>query len=104
MPGDCLDGTTTLAPVTPYDKWNGSKWVTDTEAQHTADVEAAVQQKAVLIAEAQETISVWQTELQLDIFSDEDKASLIAWMKYIKAVQAVDTSQAPDITWPDKPE
>ncbi|WP_210522794.1 tail fiber assembly protein [Pantoea ananatis] len=104
LPGDYPEGTTTLAPVTPYDKWNGSKWVTDTEAQHTADVEAAVQQKAVLIAEAQETISLWQTELQLDIISDEDKASLIAWMKYIKAVQAVDTSKAPDITWPDKPE
>ncbi|MEH3260115.1 tail fiber assembly protein [Enterobacter roggenkampii] len=104
LPGDYPEGTTTLAPVTPYDKWNGSKWVTDTEAQHTADVEAAVQQKAVLIAEAQETISFWQTELQLDIISDEDKASLIAWMKYIKAVQAVDTSKAPDITWPDKPE
>ncbi len=104
LPGDYPEGTTTLAPVTPYDKWNGSKWVTDTEAQYTADVEAAVQQKAVLIAEAQETISFWQTELQLDIISDEDKASLIAWMKYIKAVQAVDTSKAPDITWPDKPE
>ncbi|MCV5977603.1 tail fiber assembly protein, partial [Escherichia coli] len=45
-----------------------------------------------------------QTELQLGIISDEDKASLIAWMNYIKAVQAVDTSKAPDITWPDKPE
>lgn len=78
--------------------------MTDKEAQHKADVEAAEQQKAALLAEAQTTISLWQTELQLGIISDEDKASLIAWMKYIKAVQAVDTSKAPDITWPDKPE
>ncbi|HBN6636972.1 TPA: tail fiber assembly protein [Escherichia coli] len=103
-PGDYPEGTTTLAPSTPYDTWNGSEWVTDTEAQHAANVEAAEQQKAALLAEAQTTISLWQTELQLGIISDEDKASLIAWMKYIKAVQAVDTSQAPDITWPDKPE
>lgn len=103
-PGDYPEGTTTLAPSTPYDKWNGSKWVTDTEAQHTADIEAAEQQKTSLLAEAQATISFWQTELQLDIISDEDKARLIAWMKYIKAVQAIDTSKAPDITWPDKPE
>ncbi|WP_320734941.1 tail fiber assembly protein [Enterobacter cloacae] len=103
VPGDYPDGTTTLAPATPYDTWNGSEWVTDTEAQHAADVEAAEQQKAALLLEAKATISFWQTELQLGIISDEDKASLIAWMNYIKAVQAVDTSKAPDITWPDKP-
>lgn len=103
-PGDYPENTTTLAPATPYDTWNGSEWVTDTEAQQAADVEAAEQQKAALLLEAQATISLWQTELQLGIISDEDKASLIDWMKYIKAVQAVDTSKAPDITWPDKPE
>ncbi|MCS2168140.1 tail fiber assembly protein [Scandinavium manionii] len=104
LPGDYPDGTTTLAPATPYDKWNGSEWVTDTEAQHAGSVEAAEQQQAALLAEAQTTISLWQTELQLGIISDEDKTSLIAWMKYIKAVQAVDSSKAPDISWPDKPE
>lgn len=104
LPGDYPEGTTTLAPSTPYDTWDGSEWVTDNEAQHKADVEAAEQQKAALLAEAQTTISLWQTELQLGIISDEDKASLIAWMNYIKAVQAVDTSKAPEITWPVKPE
>ncbi|HDS9456656.1 TPA: tail fiber assembly protein [Enterobacter asburiae] len=104
LPGDYPEGTTTLAPSTPYDTWDGSEWVTDNEAQHKADVEAAEQQKAALLAEAQTTISLWQTELQLGIISDEDKASLIAWMNYIKAVQAVDTSKAPEITWSVKPE
>ncbi|MEO3293438.1 tail fiber assembly protein [Enterobacter cloacae] len=104
LPGDYPVGTTTVAPATSYDTWNGSEWVTDTEALHAADVEAAEQQKAALLLEAQATISLWQTELQLGIISDEDKASLIAWMNYIKAVQAVDTSKAPDITWPEKPE
>lgn len=104
VPGDYPEDTTTLAPATEYDTWNGSEWVTDTEAQHTAEVAAAEQQKAALLAEAQATIGFWQTELQLDIISDEDKASLIAWMNYIKAVQAVDTSTAPDINWPEKPE
>lgn len=104
LPGEYPEGTTTLAPATPYDTWNGSEWVTDNEAQHKADVEAAEQQKATLLVEAQTTISLWQTELQLGIISDEDKATLIAWMNYIKAVQAVDTSEAPKITWPDKPE
>jgi hypothetical protein len=103
MIGDYPINTTTSAPATPYDAWDGKKWVTNTDAQHAADVEAADQQKAVLLVEAQETISFWQTELQLGIISDEDKASLIVWMQYIKAVQSVDTSKAPVITWPTAP-
>lgn len=101
--GPVKDGYTSAAPSGPYQKWDGKKWVTDTDAQHAADVKAADKQKAALLVEAQETISFWQTELQLDIISDEDKASLIVWMKYIKALQALDTSKAPDINWPLKP-
>lgn len=104
LPGDYQEGTTTLAPATPYDKWDGSEWVTDTKAQHAADVEAAEQQKTALLLEAQATISLWQTELQLGIISDEDKASLISWLTYIKQLKGVDTSMAPDISWPVVPE
>lgn len=101
--GPLSDNVTSVVPVCDYPKWNGSEWVTDKDAQHAADIEAANQQKTALLAEAQETISFWQTELQLGIISDEDKNSLIAWMSYTKAVQAVDTSKAPDIIWPEKP-
>lgn len=104
LPGDYPVGTTALAPSTSYDTWNGSEWVTDTEAQQAADVAAAERKKTALLAKAQGTISIWQTELQLGIISDEDKASLLAWMNYIKAVQAVDTSTASDISWPVKAE
>ncbi|EBA7582845.1 tail fiber assembly protein [Salmonella enterica subsp. enterica serovar Colorado] len=102
--GDYPDNVTTIEPLTPYDRWNGSEWVTDADAQKGGQVAAAQQKKAVLLAEAQSTISLWQTELQLGIISDDDKASLIAWMKYIQALNAVDTSTAPDIEWPVKPE
>lgn len=72
-----------------------------TREQLIAEAES---KKAALLSKAQETISFWQTELQLGIISDEDKASLIAWMQYIKAVQAVDTSTTPNITWPNQPD
>ncbi|ELY3379864.1 tail fiber assembly protein [Cronobacter sakazakii] len=103
-PGEYADNVTTIAPSTPYDRWNGSEWVTDADAQKSGQVAAAEQKKASLLAEAQSTISLWQTELQLGIISDDDKASLIAWMKYIQALSAVDTSTALDIEWPVKPE
>lgn len=97
-------GVTNIEPLTPYDRWNGSGWVTDEDAQKRDNVLEAEQKKAALLNEAQSTISLWQTELQLGIISDEDKASLIKWMKYIQALKTVDASTAPDIEWPVKPE
>lgn len=102
--GEYPEGTTTKAPSTPYDKWDGGKWVTDKDAQHAADVAAAEQHKVNLLNAAKSQISLWQTELQLGIISDDDKAALISWIGYIKAVQAVDTSTAPEITWPEQPQ
>ncbi|HAT1569895.1 TPA: tail fiber assembly protein, partial [Kluyvera cryocrescens] len=98
------DAYTLLKPSTLYDKWDGTKWVTDTDAQHTADVAAAERTKQNLLAAARSTISIWQTELQLGSISEEDKSQLIAWLAYIKAVQAIDTSTAPEINWPVPPE
>ncbi|EIW7137346.1 tail fiber assembly protein [Escherichia coli] len=102
--GEYPEGTTTKAPSTQYDKWDGVEWVTDSDEQHAANVAAAEQQKVNLLNAANSKISLWQTELQLGIISDDDKATLIAWIGYIKAVQAVDTSTAPDVIWPAPPE
>nr|DAI77370.1 MAG TPA: tail fiber assembly protein [Caudoviricetes sp.] len=101
--GDYPASVTTVKPLTPYDRWNGSEWVTDTDAQKAGQVMAAEQKKASLLAKAQSVISLWQTELQLGIISDDDKTSLISWMAYIKELQAVDTATAPGINWPVSP-
>lgn len=101
--GDFPADTTLLAPGTPYDIWNGSAWVTDTDKKHLADVEAAEQQKAALVEDARATISLMQTELQLGVISNDDKASLINWLAYIRELQALDTNVAPDISWPVPP-
>ncbi len=66
-------------------------------------IEQAENQRDALLTEANNVTADWRTELVLGIISEEDKASLTAWMQYIKAVKAIDTSKAPDITWPAKP-
>ncbi|WP_039057041.1 tail fiber assembly protein [Enterobacter sp. Bisph1] len=101
--GDYPADVTSLVPATPYDKWNGSAWVTDENAQKTAQVDKAEQSKTQRLIAAKNTISLWQTELQLGVISDDDKKQLIAWLNYIKLVQAVDTSTAPDVSWPAQP-
>lgn len=66
-------------------------------------IEQAGSHKSGLLVSAQSAISLWQSELLLGIISDKDKASLTSWIAYIKSVKAIDTSKAPDITWPEMP-
>lgn len=103
-PGEYPADTTPLKPATTWDKWDGEKWVTDTDAQRDAVVSKAASEKSAMISEANGVTQAWQTQLLLGIITEEDKASLTAWMKYIQAVQAVSATDAPDIIWPQKPE
>ncbi|EKZ5664204.1 tail fiber assembly protein [Klebsiella aerogenes] len=101
--GEYPKNTTTLAPCTPYDAWNGREWVTDSKAQHVGEVEAAERQQEALISTAKSKISLWQTELLLGIITDDDKVSLMEWVTYIKELQAIDTSMPENIKWPEPP-
>ncbi|UCQ53273.1 tail fiber assembly protein [Edwardsiella tarda] len=67
-------------------------------------IERAESHKKYLLDEANTITADWRTELALGIISDGDKAKLTAWMEYIKAVKAVDTSTVPNVAWPLKPE
>jgi len=102
--GDYPEETTTQAPATAFDKWDGEKWVTDSDVQQQSRLEAAANEKAARVSEANGITQAWQTQLLLGIITDADKATLTAWMKYVQAVQATDVSGAPDISWPAKPQ
>lgn len=73
------------------------------ELTHDESVTLADMEKSNLLSVAQQTISIWQTELQLSLITDTDKAQLINWLAYIKKLNMIDTSTAPDIEWPIKP-
>lgn len=100
--GDYPVGTTTLAPATVFDKWDGNKWITDAEAQRAAAILEIERDKIARISEANTITQPWQTQLRLNIITDEDKALLIAWMKYIQTLQAIKTAEI-NIKWPEKP-
>ncbi|MDS0754343.1 tail fiber assembly protein [Escherichia coli] len=103
--GEYPEGTTTTAPSTPYDKWDGEKWVTDTEAQHSAAVDAAEAQRQSLIDAAMASISLIQLKLQAGRkLTQAETTRLNAVLDYIDAVTATDTSTAPDVIWPELPE
>lgn len=78
-------------------------WV-DLPAPTQAEVvSAAESKKQTLLDNVNSRTQLWQTQLALGIITDADKATLITWMKYAQAVQAIDTSFAPDIVWPVSP-
>lgn len=73
----------------------------------------AESQRQKLLAEASNVTADWRTELQLDVISADDKASLVKWMAYIQQLKSIDLtnvagstsdSAAPDIPWPEKPQ
>ncbi|MDN8597870.1 tail fiber assembly protein [Citrobacter sp. S2-9] len=64
----------------------------------------AEMERRARVAAATDKISLLQTKLQLNIITDDEKAELLAWLKYIDDVKAIDVSPAPDISWPEPPE
>ncbi|QXX84623.1 tail fiber assembly protein [Providencia sp. R33] len=102
--GELPANLTLLEPKTEFDKWNGKKWVTDTEAQKAALVTQAEQEKAQRLDEANSTITYLQDAIEVGLDDDDYQAKLKAWKRYRVYLNRVDTSLAPDIDWPVKPE
>ncbi|MGO2306123.1 MAG: tail fiber assembly protein [Providencia sp.] len=102
--GDLPPTLTLLEPKTEYDVWNGKKWVTDVEAQKASFVAIADNEKAQRLDEAEQQILILERKVRLDMATDEEVALLKQWEIYSIKVSDVDTSTAPDIDWPVKPE
>ncbi|MDN3813709.1 tail fiber assembly protein [Morganella morganii] len=101
--GELPDNLTLDAPKTPFDKWNGKKWVTDKAEQQASEVAVAESQKQSLLAEAEQAIAMLERKIRLGMATDEDKVKLNEWEIYSVKMSNVDTSTAPDIAWPVKP-
>lgn len=72
-------------------------------------IKVAESRRQNLLASAYETIADWKMELRLESINDDDKASLIKWVAYIKVLRALDFADVKDsagyktIIWPDEP-
>lgn len=102
--GELPDTLTLLEPKTEFDKWNGKKWVTDTEAQKASLVAQAEQEKAQRLEEAEQNILMFERKVRLGMATDDEMELLRQWEIYSIKVSDIDTTTAPDIDWPEKPE
>ncbi|NKI73009.1 tail fiber assembly protein [Dickeya sp. CFBP 2040] len=81
----------------------GLIWVDEPAPSQMQLIREAEARRQLLLSTANDLTADWRTELALDIIADGDKAKLVEWMQYIKAVKAVDISTAPNVSWPEKP-
>ncbi|TDB42625.1 tail fiber assembly protein [Photorhabdus luminescens] len=102
--GELPETLTFKQPVTHFDRWDGSKWVTDKAAIKDSEVEQAEQLRDTLCTQANETITLLQYAVDTELASEEEQTLLLEWKKYLVLLNRVDTSLVPDIKWPEMPE
>ncbi|HED1838398.1 TPA: tail fiber assembly protein [Citrobacter freundii] len=68
-------------------------------------ISAADNKKRLLIIEAREYIDnkQWPGKAVIGRLKGDDLVQYNLWLDYLDALESVDTSTAPDITWPNQP-
>lgn len=99
--GDIKAGFTAVAPATPYDKWNGSEWVADANAELIAKVAENEAKKNALRSSADDEIEWRQDAVDVGIATEEETTALAEWKKYRVLLMRVNTT---DPVWPTPPE
>ncbi|WP_437614810.1 tail fiber assembly protein [Erwinia sp. V71] len=78
-------------------------WIDAPELTAEEKVSAAESKKASLRASADAAITPLQYAADLDDATEEESALLKKWMQYVVALNRLDLSTAPDISWPEVP-
>lgn len=80
-------------------------WVDAPPLTHEEEVSAADSKKQALIDQANAYINSkqWPGKAAIGRLKGDELAQYNLWLDYLDALEAVDTSTAPDIEWPSKP-
>ncbi|MBC6554961.1 tail fiber assembly protein [Citrobacter braakii] len=101
--GALPDDVASVAPEGHFVKWDGKKWVHDADAEKTAHITQATQQKESLLVLAASKIAPLQDAVDIGIATEAEAALLLAWKKYRVLLNRINPNDAPDIDWPDMP-
>ncbi|HHP2608684.1 TPA: tail fiber assembly protein [Enterobacter roggenkampii] len=99
------DGELTLSDSKPsqWHTWSSdiNEWVISADAQ----IKLADNEKSRLIQDANDYINSkqWPGKAAMGRLKDTEKAQYNLWLDYLDELEAVDTSTAPDIIWPEAP-
>ncbi|HDT6026046.1 TPA: tail fiber assembly protein [Enterobacter cloacae subsp. cloacae] len=84
----------------------GPVWENKPPLTHEEQVAIAEAQKITLIGQANDYMSdkQWPGKAAMGRLTDAAKEQYNLWLDYLDALEAVETSSAPDINWPESPE
>lgn len=102
--GPLPENTTSLAPDGQYQKWNGKAWVKDEEAEKTAQLRDAKNQKSRLMQAAERIIAPLARAEKHGLATEEELNRLIAWEHYSIRLSRAEISEEGDIELPEVPE
>ncbi|EGF6463874.1 tail fiber assembly protein, partial [Escherichia coli] len=95
--GPLPENVTWLSPEGEFQKWNGTAWVKDAEAEKLFRIRKAEETKNSLMQMASEHIAPLQDAVDLDIATEEEASLLTAWKTYRVLLNRVDTAVAADV-------
>ncbi|MCH4655008.1 tail fiber assembly protein [Escherichia coli] len=98
--GKLPDDVVSVSPEGHFVKWDGAKWVHDTDAENEHLLMLAEQEKINLLAVATSAIAPLQDAVDLDMATEVETALLLEWKKYRVLLNRVDTSKP---EWPTPP-
>ncbi|BDR04147.1 tail fiber assembly protein [Escherichia coli] len=102
--GPLPENVTWLSPYGEYQKWNGTSWVKDAEAEKLFRIREAEETKNSLMQVASEHIAPLQDAVDLDIATEEEASLLAAWKTYRVLLNRVNTAVAAEVEWPVAPQ
>jgi terminase, large subunit len=94
-------GSPPVSPEGEFQKWNGTAWVKDAEAEKLFRIREAEETKNSLMQVASEHISPLQDAVDLEIATEEEISLLTAWKKYRVLLNRVDILEP---VWPVQPQ
>lgn len=100
--GGLPEGTTLIIPG-EFNCWDGQIWVKDDKLEKAHFVAEAEEEKKRLLEKTSVQLDTINDAVELGIATTEEKNALVAWKTYRVYLSRIDTSVAPDITWPDIP-
>ncbi|MGK4477259.1 tail fiber assembly protein [Yersinia enterocolitica] len=101
--GPLPEGFTSQAPTSQFDRWDGSQWVKDENAEKKHHLAEAEQKKRALLNDASDKIQILQDGIELGLATETTEAELLAWRKHRVLIDQLDISTAPNIDWPVTP-
>lgn len=80
-------------------------WINSPPPTHAESVQAAEGQKQALTAQANAFISSkqWAGKAALGRLKGDEQVQYNAWLDYLDALEAINTSEPQEIIWPERP-